>query len=87
MYSQRILKLGAKFEGRLEAVFLAGALDYVKYNEESLALEIFCEHICEYDVALSVDEFKEIQELALDMGFELGNAPFKYLQALTKTEE
>ncbi|MET3454258.1 MafI family immunity protein [Pseudomonas kilonensis] len=85
MYSQRILKLGAKFEGRLESVFLEGALDYVKYNEERLALEILCEHICEYDVVLSVGEFKEIHELALDMGFELGNAPFKYLQALTKT--
>ncbi|WLG46436.1 MafI family immunity protein [Pseudomonas sp. FP1740] len=87
MYSQRILKLGAKFEGRLGAVFLEGALDYVKYNEESLALEILCEHICEYDVALTIDEFKEIQQLALDMGFDVGNSPFKYLQALTRTED
>jgi hypothetical protein len=86
MYSQRIFKLGAKFEGRLEAVFLEGALDYVRYNEESLALEIFCEHICEYDVALTIDELKEIQQLALDMGFDVGNSPFKYLQALMKTD-
>lgn len=86
MYSQRILKLGAKFEGRLESVFLDGALDYVKYNEERLALEILCEHICEYDVALRVDEFKEIHELALNMRFEFGSAPFKYLQALIKTD-
>ncbi|WP_256582834.1 MafI family immunity protein [Pseudomonas sp. PICF141] len=82
-----MLKLGAKFEGRLEAVFLEGALDYVKYNEESLALEILCERICEYDVALTIDELKEIQQLALDMGFDVGNSPFKYLQALTKTED
>lgn len=86
MYSQRILKLGAKFEGRLESVLLNGALDYVNYNEESLALEILCEHICEYDVVLSVSEFKEIHELASDMGFEVGSAPFKYLQTLTKTD-
>ena len=83
MYFQQILNLGAKFKGRLEAVLLDGALDYVKYNEENLALEILCDHICEYDVALSIDELKEIQLLASVMGFDLGNAPFKYLQALT----
>ena len=84
MYSKRILKIGAKFEGRLEAVFLEGAMDYVNYNEDALALEILCDHICEYDVALAVDEFQEILQLALDMGFDTSKAPFKYLEALTK---
>jgi len=86
MYSQQILNLGAKFEGRLGPVFLEGALDYIKYNEEKLALEILCEHICEYDVVLSADELRGLRLLASVMGFDIEKAPFKYLQALTKLE-
>ena len=86
MYSQQILNLGAKFEGRLDAVFLEGALDYIRYNEEKLALEILCDYICEYDVTLSVNEVREIHFLASTMGFDVESAPFKYLQALAKPE-
>ena len=86
MYSKRILMLGAKFKGRIEKVLLDGALDYVNYNEERLALEIFCEHISEYDVVLIGAELEEIQQLALDMGFDINGAPFKYLPALVTSD-
>ncbi|WP_409316863.1 MafI family immunity protein [Pseudomonas sp. KCJK9016] len=82
MYSERILSFGNKLKGRLEGSLLEGALGYVKCNEESLALEILCDHISEYDVSLSNEEYEEIRLLIVDMGFDVGGAPFKYLQGL-----
>lgn len=53
MYADRIVKFGERFQGRLESTLLQGALDYVGYNEESLAFEVLCDHICEYDVSIT----------------------------------
>ena len=50
MFANRIREFGKAFEGRLEPFLLEGALDYINFNEEPLAFEILCEHICEYDV-------------------------------------
>lgn len=83
MYSERILSFGTKLTGRLEEFLLEDVLNYVRCNEESLALEILCDHISEYDVSLSNEEFEEVRLLIVDMGFDMGVAPFKYLQGLT----
>lgn len=83
MYADRILKFGERFQGRLDSILLQGALDYVGHNEESLAFEILCDHICEYDVSIDDEEYDEAVKLALDMGFSLGEGPFKHLKSLT----
>lgn len=49
IYSDRVLKFGLLFQGRLESMLLRGALEYIDCNEESLAFEVLCDHICEYD--------------------------------------
>lgn len=58
---------------------LNGALDYIGHNEESLAFEILCDHIVEREIQLSPEEYSEAVEIGLGMGFNLSNAPFKYL--------
>jgi hypothetical protein len=82
MYAERILKFGRKFDGRIDATLLQGALDYISYNEESLAFEVLCDHICEYDVIITDEEYNEAVDLARDMGFDLGEGPFKHLPGL-----
>lgn len=82
MFADRILKFGEKFRGRIDSVLLQGALDYVKYNEESLAFEILCDHICEYDLSISSEEYEEARQLILDLGFDSTDAPFKHLKKL-----
>ncbi len=84
MYSERILVFGVKLKGRLDTLFLEGALDYVKHHEENLALEILCDHICEYDVFLSGEEFYEVRLLIVDMGLDMSTAPFKYLEGMVR---
>ncbi|WP_313067222.1 MafI family immunity protein [Achromobacter animicus] len=83
MYADRIFRFGKRFQGRLDSTLLQGALDYVGFGEESVAFEILCDHICEYDVSISEEEYFEAIQLALDMGFSLEEGPFKHLRGLT----
>ncbi|WP_110972931.1 MafI family immunity protein [Pseudomonas huaxiensis] len=82
MFADRIIKFGRKFEGRLDSDLLQGALDYVAYSEESLAFEILCDHICEYDISITGEEYKEAIQLVVDLGLNLNDGPFKHLLGL-----
>lgn len=82
MYADRIIRFAKRFEERLAPTLLQGALDYVGYNEEKLAFEILCDHICEYDVPITREEYSEFSQLAVDMGFCLGDGPFRHLKSL-----
>lgn len=82
MFADRIVKFGARFEGRLNADLLKGALDYVAYSEEGLAFEILCDYICEYDVSITDEEYSEAVKLAQDLGLNMGEGAFKSLLGL-----
>ncbi|SEI65829.1 MULTISPECIES: MafI family immunity protein [unclassified Pseudomonas] len=84
MFADRIIMFGKRFEGRLDPVLLSGALDYIVYNEESLAFEVLCDHICEYDILITSEEYDEAIRLVEDIGFDLREGPFKYLLSLRK---
>ncbi|MEE5061124.1 MafI family immunity protein [Pseudomonas alliivorans] len=82
MFANRIIIFGVKFEGQLNSDLLQGVLDYVAYNEESLAFEILCDHICEYDISITDEEYIEAVLLVLDMRLDLDEGPFKHLLGL-----
>lgn len=82
MFADRIMSFGHKLDGKLDQGLLDGALDYIKFNEEPLAFEILCDHICEYDVMLSQSEYDEVIALAKDMGFDVNGSPYKHMKKL-----
>ncbi|NPE57474.1 MafI family immunity protein [Dickeya dadantii] len=82
MFAERIISFGRKLNGKLDQGLLDGALDYIKFNEEPLALEILCDHICEYDINVSQAEYDEVIELAKDMGFDINDTPYKHMKNL-----
>ncbi|WP_419340564.1 MafI family immunity protein [Achromobacter sp. PD1] len=84
MYLDRIIGFGNKFKGRISSFLLQGALDYISYNEESLAFEILCDHLCEYDILITDEEYVEAIKLASDLGLSLEEGPFKHLAGLRK---
>ncbi|WP_313738968.1 MafI family immunity protein [Pseudomonas sp.] len=84
MFTDRIVKFGNNFRDRLDPCLLQGALDYTAYNEESLAFEVLCDHICEYDIPLTDEEYKEAVKLIQDMELDLGEGPFKHLLSLKR---
>ncbi|MBD9380758.1 hypothetical protein DXK93_02340 [Achromobacter sp. K91] len=84
MYSDRIIKFGNRFKGRISSFLLQDTLDYISYNEEGLAFEILCDHLCEYDILITDEEYVEAIKLASDMGLSLEEGPFKHLAGLRK---
>ena len=80
MFGQRIIDFGRHFENRLDKDLLDGALDYVNFNEETLALEILCDHLSEYAIQFTQKEYCELCVLLKDMGLDELECPYKYLK-------
>lgn len=76
MFGERIIILGNVFKERLDPDLIDTALDYIDFNEEGLALEILCDHIIEYNIAITQDEFELIVKLSKEMNLE----PFEHLK-------
>lgn len=68
----------------MDSDLLQWALGYVAYNEESLAFEVLCDHICEYDISTTDEECNKAVRLILDIGLDLDDGPFKHLLGLKK---
>lgn len=82
MFGNRITHLGEDLEDRLESALIEGALDYIQYDEELLAFEILCDHISEYNVAITSAEYEKIANLIKEMNLDINEAPFRYLKKL-----
>lgn len=68
----------------MDSDLLQGVLNYVVYNEEDLAFEILCDHICECDVSIADEKYNEVAGLNLGVGLDLYEGLFKYLLGLKK---
>jgi len=82
MFGEKISQLGNLFKDRLDPDLVEGALDYIQYNEEPLAFEILCDHISEYDIAITSEEYGMIANLVEDMELDMSEAPFNYMKNL-----
>lgn len=49
------------------------ALDYINHSENVLAFETLCDHIADFDVKISEDEYKKVLHIVVLLGFDLGN--------------
>lgn len=80
--AKRILLFGGVYRGRLDQELLDYALDYVNFNELAIAFETVCDHLCEYDVPITPQEYEEIIDLARELKSDLDAGRFKYLKGL-----
>lgn len=79
MFGEKIKNFASRITGKLDDDLLQGALDYINHNEESLAIEILCDHLVEYGVDLSHEERECLKNLLGDMKTDISVVPFKYL--------
>lgn len=54
---EKIREFGTLFYGRLDAELLKDAISYINHNERGLAFETICDHISEYDVKITEEEY------------------------------
>ncbi|MHB8955801.1 MAG: MafI family immunity protein [Pirellulaceae bacterium] len=66
--AEKIKQLSSLFTNRLERQILADAIEYAEFSECKLAVEMLCDQLFEYDVPISVAEFKQIRDVADESG-------------------
>ncbi|QVL32233.1 MafI family immunity protein [Telmatocola sphagniphila] len=69
-HASKILEFADRFTGRLDSTLIIQALDYIRYNEEALALEILCEQLFEHEVSISADECTIAETLAMKLNIQ-----------------
>lgn len=82
-----VKEFGEKFRGRIEDWRLSEAIKYVDFNECSLAFETICDHICEYDVEISSDEFNAIMRIGRIFEVEWHHGLLSCLKRLTRCHD
>ena len=80
--SEDLRALGRRFADRLPAARLELALGYVDFGEESLALEMLCDHLCGEVVPLSRDEYDDIMRVNKSMNPRLSARMVESLKTL-----
>ncbi|MHB0956264.1 MAG: MafI family immunity protein [Pirellulaceae bacterium] len=66
--AEKIKQLSSLFTNRLAQQILADAIEYAEFSECKLAVEMLCDQLFEYDVPISVAEFKQIRDVADESG-------------------
>ena len=65
--NEEIIKLGEGLKDRLDP----SIIDYINYSESLLAFETLCDHIADYDVKVSDDEYEKVILIANKLGLEI----------------
>lgn len=61
---QRAERLAKRFNGRVDRQLVADVIDYVEFSECSLAFEILCDQLYEYDTPITSSEYEEFENIA-----------------------
>ena len=84
VYEKEVLKLGRKFVDRMDPGLLEAALQYVDFGENALAFETLCDHMCEYDIPISVEEYRTVLKLVAAMELDINGLRYVCLNELVK---
>lgn len=68
---KRLAALAEGFAGRLDRTDIENAKDLFAHREWGAGLELLCTQLLEYEVMLTVEERRELTQLASDMGLDL----------------
>ncbi|MFP1727022.1 MafI family immunity protein [Lonsdalea quercina] len=77
-------EFGMHFCDRLPEQTLQFALDYIRFGEEPLAFETLCDYLCECDIPLTVQEYREITNFNQILKCPLDRRVIRYLHELVQ---
>lgn len=81
-FNEKIRRFGELFRGRMGNEILSYAIEYVDYNEPFLAFETICEHLCEYDVFITEQEYEIVIEIYDELEMSRDDITLAYLKKL-----
>lgn len=73
LVNEYIKELWNSIKDRLDPELIDYALDYINYSENILAFETLCDHIADYEVKISDDEYQKILNIVNLLHLELDN--------------
>ena len=82
---EELRQLANMFTGKLSAIYIDAAKEYVDHGENALALEMLCDFLGDHGVALSTLEYQEIIRLGTLLDLDVNDARFTYLKTLVTT--
>lgn len=68
-----IKKFGDSLKDRIDPELIDYALDYINHSENVLAFETLCDHIADFDVKISEDEYNIVLHFVDILGLDLDN--------------
>jgi hypothetical protein len=71
--TKEIRLLGEGLKDRLDPSLIDFALEYIDFSEDVVAFETLCDHIADYGVLVSRDEYKRIIDIASALGLAIDN--------------
>ncbi|EHG7610646.1 MafI family immunity protein [Citrobacter sp. Cs237] len=69
--NDEIREFGEGLKDRLEPSLVDFALGYLGFSENILAFETLCDHITDYDVVISKDEYTQVIKIVNYLGLEI----------------
>lgn len=68
-----IKEFGDLLKDRIAPELIDYALDYINHSENVLAFETLCDHIADFDVKISEDEYNKVLHIVDLLGLDLDN--------------
>lgn len=79
---EEIRIFGSLFMNRLDKELLQDAINYVDYDERGLAFETICDHLSEYDVPITLEEYEIAIKICISLQMDINNVSIKHLKTL-----
>lgn len=78
----KIKDFGSLFYGRLDKELLQDAISYVDHGERGLAFETICDHISEYDIPITEEEYCIAIYLCNDLKMDVNDISIAHMKKL-----
>lgn len=79
---EEIRIFGSLFMNRLDKELLQDAINYVDYDERGLAFETICDHLSEYDVPITLEEYEIAIKICISLQMDINDVSIKHLKTL-----
>lgn len=71
--NNRIKMLGEGLKDRIDASIIDFDLEYIDHSESILAFETLCDHITDYDVVITQDEYNQVINITNELNLDINN--------------
>ena len=71
--NEQIRIFGEGLKGRIDPIVIDFDLEYIEHSESILAFETLCDHIADYGILITKNEYKKILAIANELRLEINN--------------